>query len=130
MSVILTQQEAQALCCEWQERLRLQDWDVKVDIAREAQFRTSGTAGECRWVLAKKTALVYLLDPVDYPPDIRWEQDHEVTLVHELLHLHGAPFDQFESGSPEEIALEQMIDLTARALVALERQASQHMKGA
>jgi hypothetical protein len=44
----------------------------------------------------------------------------EKTLVHELLHLHFAPFAA-PDGTPEDTAQEQAIDLIAKALVAEHR---------
>lgn len=117
----MTNSDLQALCAEWQSALRLQDWDIKAQFARQSKFNISEAQGECRWVLSKKAALIFILDPIDYPTDTLWAQDPECTLVHELLHCHMAPFDDFDYGSPKDVAVEQAIDLIAKALVALKR---------
>ena len=119
-----TEQELEALCREWQARIGCADWDVKVKIGG---LRDTGhpiadgdTSGTVDWVLAKKQALITLLDPRDYPSDGRWEQDHELTLVHELIHLLFAPFSA-EDGTPADIAQEQAVHALSRALVTLKR---------
>lgn len=120
-----TNEEAQDACKEWQKILRLQDWAVKVFIKRARDMSLEGGQGEVHWGLQSKSASILLLDPLDYPPGLRQEQDMEKTLVHELLHLHSAPFDNFEYESLENTALEQAIDLTAEALVELKRGAKE-----
>lgn len=117
----LTEDQLQGLCREWQSTLRLQDWDVKVKVVRRSAFGNQDAQGECRWVVPKKAALIFILDPVDYPSDIEWPYDMERTLVHELMHLHGAPFDTFDYGSMQDTALEQMVECSADALVRLKR---------
>lgn len=118
--MVFTEKELQKLCREWQKRLRLQDWDVKVFVKRESQFINENAAGECSWQLAKKLAVIRILDPIDYGSNLAWPQDQEATLVHELLHLHFAPFAA-KDDTPEDTAQEQAIDLIARALVELKR---------
>lgn len=115
----MTEQELQELCRLWQKRLRLQDWDVTVKVARQRDMDTDSLA-ECGHQIRKRTAEITLLDPIDYPPGEPQPQDHEVDLVHELLHLHFAPF-RAEDGSPEQIAQEQAIHAISKALVQLAR---------
>lgn len=102
----------------WQQVLRLQDWDVAAKVVRQDKL-TLGRQGECQWGLERKEAIIRLLDPIDYPDDCQRKQDHELTLVHELLHLHFAAFAA--EGGAAEIAQEQAIQCIAKALVALER---------
>lgn len=109
----------QQLLPEWQKILRLQDWDVKLIVDRERNFIGGDSQGECSWVLEKKQAFIKILDPVDFP-DSKWEQDSEETLVHELLHLHFAPFNA-EDGTLEDVAQEQAISAIAGALAGLKR---------
>lgn len=119
-AVILTEDELREKCAEWQRILRLQDWDVIVSIDRASNL-ISDCQGQCEWTLPTKQARIRILDPVDFPPESRWPQDMEQTLVHELLHLHFAPFDRFERESLEHVTMEQAIDLIAGALVNLKR---------
>lgn len=113
--------ELRKLCQEWQSRLRLNDWEIKLFISRERDMIRPGLQGENTWEIKNKSAIIKILDPIDYPPDVLWEQDMEKTLVHELLHLHFAPFDKYEEDSMEGIAIEQAIDAIAKALVTLKR---------
>ena len=116
------QAELDARLAHWQGVLRLRDWDVKIRMKRARDMTgASIVQGHCSWVLPIKTALITLLDPIDYPTDTEWGQDTEKTIVHELLHLQFAPFDDFPAGSPHDIAVEQAIELIAAALIGLDR---------
>lgn len=97
----------------WKKILRLQDWDTKVEIVRASSLN-EGSQGQCSWVLSRKEAKISLLDPIDYNCKL-WPQDHEVTLVHELLHLH---FAHVEEASNYD---EQAIVAISQALVKLRR---------
>jgi len=121
MEVILTEDELREKCAEWQAILRLQDWDIQVTIERASSFKIPGNEGECEWNIQYKTALIRILDPVDFPPYSKWPYDMEETLVHELLHLHFVPFDNFERETHEKNAVEQAINLITCALLRLKR---------
>lgn len=118
----LSEQQLQEACAHWQKILRLQDWSVRVVVARGNGIDLQAdTKGNCNWVLKKKAALIKIMDPVDYDPGIRWPQDMEMTLVHELLHLHMATFDNYDVGSHPDVAVEQAVDSIASGLVSLYR---------
>lgn len=119
-AIILTQEQLEEQLVYWQKVLRLQDWRIKARILRERDFCNPGSQGECDWSLSTKTAIIRILDPVDYSPDCAWPQDIEQVLVHELLHLHFASFDA-ESSTAERVAQEQAIDCIATGLVGLYR---------
>jgi len=108
----------------WQKVLRLQDWDIEVKVVRARDMNLEESAASVNWVLPKRMASVAIRDPIDYPPGLMGEQDQEVSLVHELLHLHYAGFDETERGSLQETLLEQSIEAISRALVLLKRQAA------
>ena len=117
--------DAQADCQWWQQVLRLQDWDVRVRFAREREM-VAGHSGEVEMDLEGKRAVVRLLDQVDYAPNEEWPQDHEYTLVHELVHLHLEPVFVAMGGGPAKgsaahVALEQAVHAIAGALVNLRR---------
>ena len=60
---------------KWQRILRLQDWDIKIELRRGFDMGEN-KAGTVSWVLSKKTALIKdILDPLDYDPGSRWPQD-------------------------------------------------------
>lgn len=112
------QETLDELLAEWQGTLRLQDWDVEAAFRRAYDLTRVDVAGECRWVLSNKTAVIRILDPCDFDPDICRPQDVERTLVHELLHLHFAPFTPIGQETYEH---EQAIEAIAKALVAAKR---------
>jgi hypothetical protein len=118
--MIPTSEYMQGVCCDWQRRLRLDDWAVWVSIKRQHQFRKKDRQGECKWDLWKKEAWINILDPQDYPDDAPGPQDMERTLVHELLHLHLAAW-QPEPETLEDIMQEQAIHAISAALVGLRR---------
>lgn len=106
----------------WQERLRLQDWDIKICFARGSEFDDGSSSGEVLYRLRSKQAMIKILDPIDYPGDTLWEQDVEETVVHELLHLHFGSLqieEEFES-----IMLEQAICCIADGLIRTKREQS------
>ncbi len=117
MSKPLTQEELEQKCREWQAILKLRDWDVKPKIAR---YYDEPNLGSCTWKLQKKMALINIQEHDDYDHNLKWERDQETTLVHELLHLHFAPFDA-EPETPQGLAQEQAIHATSTALVNLKR---------
>lgn len=122
--------EANEACIKWQSRLRLADWIVKVKIAGHAEI-TQALSGEPAMgcvhpVTHRKEALVRLLDPKDWDAENKtFPQDHEVTLVHELLHLY---FDMIYYASPlgersyeYKLAEEQAVCSLSSSIVALKR---------
>lgn len=113
--------ELEDLLREWQKVLRLQDWVVTVKYARRYEMGQN-RSGECSYVLPLKKAEIKLIDPNDHDPSWIEIPDSEVDLVHELEHLHFAPFmASMDEDYPGYVAMEQAIDLNAKALVALKR---------
>ena len=111
-------QEALKACVRWQKRLGLSDWDVKVKLDRASKMENR--QGYVYFVIARKEAVVQLLVPEDYSDGQERPQDHELTLVHELLHLHTVWWDN-DSGSKTRSLEEQMIHLLAKAFIEMAR---------
>lgn len=116
----MTQKRLEELLRYWQRRLRLRDWDVKVVLVRSYDIGR-GRVAECEYEEVLKEAVIRVVDPADRPPSL-WKQDLEADLVHELLHLHFAPFMADGDSNPrtwadQETAIEQI----AQALVAARR---------
>lgn len=124
-----TQEQLDAALKEWQKVLQLQDWKVKASIVRGRDMFMEDSAAAVRWTFPKKMATIVLLDPLDYEPNRDFPQDHEKSLVHELLHLHYAGFDSTEPGSVELDLLEQSIEAISTALVELKRKGASESKG-
>lgn len=114
----MDQKTLEALLAEWQKTLRLQDWDIEIDVARRVDMHRMDVDGQCRWVLCNKSAFIRILDPIDHNPSMIAPCDPERTLVHELLHLHFAPFCELGS---ETYQHEQAIEAIAEALVTAKR---------
>ena len=110
----------------WQKVLRLQDWIVDVSIKRQSKMFTEDSQGSVHIVIDRKEAHIQLLDPEDYPNT--WPQDHELTLVHELLHLHLEPLRvvaNLDRASTWQVAEEQAICSISSGLVNLIRRVNE-----
>ena len=100
----------------WQKRLRLQDWDITLewaprDIMKDDLGRTIFNDGS-------GYATIYILGP-PYDPDT-WpnDQNWELTLIHELMHLLLEPTFGSKRGhghTLQELAIEKL----ARAYLEL-----------
>lgn len=104
MGRVFDEAQLKQKCAEWQKILRLQDWIVDVKICRERDMKLNDCYAECELNLKKKMAHIRILDPIDFPPDD--EQDMELSLVHELLHLHFSPLSVDGKDIEEEQAIE------------------------
>ena len=76
--------------------------------------------GTNRISLKTEQALISIVDPQDYP-ETPFEQDMEVSLVHELLHIPMEYFATPAQDTLEHTHLEAFIERTARLLVSLAR---------
>lgn len=109
----------------WQDILSLRDWQIEVRISRQWNMDDHLTLAQCTPFLGRKDAIIKVLDPRDLD-GLRdrflnsEERDYDVSIVHELLHLHFAPF-QTEDGSHLDLAEEQAVNAISRGLVRLYR---------
>lgn len=115
--IVLTEEELRTKCAEWQKILRLQDWNVVLKIRRGRDMPIHNVCGSCSWELTQKMAAINILDPIDYPPDAIAPNDMELTLVHELLHLHFCPVEP----DGASVAGEQAIESISWGLISLAR---------
>jgi hypothetical protein len=102
----------------WRRRLKLDEWQVSALMVRRIELPPQ-TLGGIHWDKTKKSAVVWVLDPADYPlPFTEMLDDMEMTIVHELVHLNLAflTSDQASRGR-EEIA----VDGIAEAMLRLDR---------
>lgn len=87
---VYTKAEAEARVAIWQSRFRLTDWDITVEIVRQSGFQQNGfLLGEMETMPSKAIAVIRLLDPIDFRADLGFidKHDHELTIIHELLHV-------------------------------------------
>jgi hypothetical protein len=111
-----TDRQLQAVCKRWQKILRLEDWDVTAKLVTSDEIKAF--YGDDRELFAAirrgsehgNAEIQVLRFSLDNP-----DRDHEVDVVHELLHLR---FDLFDAvGEARELG----INRTADALVRLSR---------
>lgn len=110
--------EAQEYCTRYQALLRLTEWSITCKIVRQAQFKDSvPLLGQCEVLDTKQIAVIRLLDPIDFTPDHGFisEQDHELTLLHELLHVRLADMRN-DSAAVRELAEERAVHALSRTL--------------
>lgn len=105
---------------EWQNRLGLHDWRIKlVDNCKPEDMALEGVAGCTDWSESIKTARIEIIDPQYYGERIV-PFDYEKTLVHELLHLKLALVSDMVSDLQTRY-MHQIIDDLARAFVDAKR---------
>ena len=114
---VVTEDRAQDWLRLWQKRLRLEDWKIDVKIVRIWDLE-QGTLGHIDWSTTHHTAMIKVLNPADYelPPD-KIPADMELSIVHELVHLHLSVLPLNKSSRNVE---EQVVSMIADALVNLE----------
>lgn len=109
-----------ALLAEWQARLGLQDWRIKLhDKCKPEKMMLENAAGCTEWSETVKTARIEIIDP-KYYGERMVPFDWEKTLVHELLHLKTCLVSSNVLELQERV-MHQMIDDLARALVSAKR---------
>lgn len=114
---VVTEEQTEDWLRIWQKRLRLDDWKIEVKIVRVWELER-GTLGHIDWSTPRKTAVIKVLNPADYelPPD-KIPADMELSIVHELVHLHLSVLPLSKSSRGAE---EQVVTMIADALVSLE----------
>lgn len=127
MRHIFTEDELKKLCAFWQNQLKLNNWRIAIGIERKTVFNNSQSTGEIDYVLPLRQAIIKILDPLDYP-NSPFEQDMEISLVHELLHLHFALFEPKSDDSLEFLIMESTIEQLANILVEMKRTNIQDQK--
>jgi hypothetical protein len=106
----------------WQTRLRLQDWGVSLHVCRLSEMPSPDCIGSIAVYEERKEASMSILSPQDLPllegkHLVVEDFNYAVTIVHELLHLHFAPFQESDE-TPKGIAQEQAINCISAALVS------------
>lgn len=102
----MTNEELASLVKKWQLTLRLQDWDIDCHI-EPFKEEDDDAVGETTISMRRKHASILVRE--------KEEENTEHTLVHELIHLHFAPF--FVNKGLVGAMMEQAIDALASALM-------------
>src|SRR5258708_20189156 len=98
----ITQAQVDGWTRSWQKRLDLGEWRVTALIVRVADLKPN-TLGNLKWNSGEKTAIIKVLNPVDYdltPAEI--PVDIEYTILHELIHLQLSVLPHPASSKPIE----------------------------
>ena len=107
-----------SLVSHYQEALRLRDWRIDVSYAPNLCQGDQPVWGLCRPVVDAKVATIVIRDPNTPPEGCTVEEAMAQvveTVVHELVHLHFAPF---QNVSPTAVAAEeQAVWSLAEALI-------------
>lgn len=104
----------------WQKLLRLQDWNITVNVKRRHQMSDQGALGLCKRYPDSKDADIDILSVQDIVAYKEGDDaDYELTLVHELLHVHFAFMNNDEGHARQQEEL--IVSTLSRALVKLNR---------
>jgi hypothetical protein len=107
----------------WQNRLKLQDWNITLEISHPGDLRR-GTLGNIRWDAEKKTARIRVLSASEYHAPLRATlQDMELTVVHELIHLEfsGVTRNEESRSAESRTAEEDAVNRMAETMLRLDR---------
>jgi len=112
---ILTIEALTELCNFWQEKLGRSQWQIGLRICRAEDMSMRNVQATSEISLVTECALISILDSRDYP-NTPFEQDMEVSLVHELLHIPLKYIAEPQDGTLENVHLEAFIERMARLL--------------
>lgn len=106
---------------EWQARLDLNDWVIKLnENVSPNDMQSQDACGECIGDTVHKTAIINIMNEKDYGERII-PFDMEKTLVHELLHCKFAIID--DSGNDVvDRCIHQLVEDLAKALIKAKRE--------
>lgn len=113
-------EQARALLAEWQKRLFLEDWIIRVKLVGRDELELENVSGEVDFVAVNRSAIIRILDeqPDD---DFISKMPHELVLVHELLHLKYSFAEPCGEGTIEQIAFVQhehmLLEQMAKSLI-------------
>jgi hypothetical protein len=101
----------------WQERLSLTDWKISIELVPREKLEPD-TLGNVHWDTDNRQASIGVLSTRDYPlmPFREMLDDMELTVVHELVHIHLASLPRSEASRGRE---ERAVDQLSRALLKL-----------
>jgi hypothetical protein len=102
----------------WQRTLGLDDWKISIVMCRRSDLKLK-TLGGVRWDKTKRSAVISVLAASEYRlPVIEMLDDMEMTIVHELIHVHLAALPRSEASWRDE---ERAVNQLAQALLKLDR---------
>lgn len=119
----VTQAQVDEWTKSWQKRLDLEEWTVTTLIVRVSDLKPD-TLGNLKWNSSNRTAVVKVLNPLDYDlPSAEIPTDIEYTIVHELIHLQLSVLPHDGSSKVVE---EKVVNRISEALFQLEKGPAYH----
>lgn len=114
--------DLQKQCHMWQRKLRLQDWNVHVSLARLSDMPGGDAIGAIVPRHERKDAQMTLLTPLDLPLVSagflqQEELNYDLTIVHELIHLHLWSFT-LNLTEAQLVCEEQAVNALSRCIIA------------
>ncbi len=107
----------------WQKRLDLGEWRITTLVVRLSDLKPD-TLGNLKWNSGSKTAVIRVLNPLDYDlPPAEIPADIEYTILHELIHLQLSALPHDGTAKTTE---EKVVNRIAEALFQLEKGAGYH----
>lgn len=105
----------------WQPILRLQDWNITVNVRRRYDMSDHDVLGRVHRHTESKDAYVEILSTQDVGAHQKGDDaDYEVTLLHELLHIHFA-FMNNDEDAARQLQEELIINTLTRVLLKFKR---------
>lgn len=120
---VITQAQVDVWTKGWQNRLDLGEWTITTNIVRIGDLKPD-TLGNLKWNSSNKTAVIKVLNPLDYdlaPAEV--PTDIEYTIVHELIHLQLSVLPHDGSSKMTE---EKVVNRISEALFQLEKGPGYH----
>lgn len=110
-----SQADLQHWLAVWQQKQRLQDWNIEIRTARQSELGQK--VGHVHFQAGVKRAWITVLDAAEctYVPAERVRKYSELTVVHELVHVSLWPLVRSAEG--EGGAVEDVVEDVAQALV-------------
>lgn len=119
----ITQAQVDDWTKSWLKRLDMGEWNVTTLVVRVSDLKPD-TLGNLKWNSSNKTAVVKVLNPLDYElPAAEIPTDIEYTIVHELIHLQLSvlPHD-----GAMKMTEEKVVNRLSEALFQLEKGPAYH----
>ena len=111
---LVAEDQVRRWLADWQHRLKLDDWKIEARIVRIWELKPD-TLGNVKWNRDKRSAVIRVLNPVDYDlPADKIAADIENTVVHELLHVRLSSLPK-DKGNPK--VEEGVVNSIAQALL-------------
>jgi hypothetical protein len=115
----------QERCWFWQRILQLQDWHIHVRVVPHHHPKLNDGVAASEIYPERRDAIIRMVRPADLPSIAHdfldgEERDYDLSLVHELLHIHLSGLN-IANDSPASVAEEQAINAISRGLITLAR---------